>query len=54
MFVPKKDVHENLWTVGYYIHDDEGGLLWFPIRDFDSLEKAEDYIHYLNGGEIEK
>jgi hypothetical protein len=50
MFVPRKDIKEDLWTVGYYIRDDEGLPCWFPLRDFASLEKAEDYIHYLNGG----
>jgi hypothetical protein len=54
MFVSRKDLKEDLWTVGYYIRDDEGTPCWFPMRDFASMEKAEDYIHYLNGGDVER
>ena len=54
MFVPKKDPRESLWTVGWFVYDHERQPVWHAMRDFDTLEKAEDYIHYLNGGEIEK
>lgn len=50
MFVPRKDPNGNLWTVGYYIRDDEGTPLWHPMQDFDTAEEAWAFIHYLNGG----
>ena len=50
MFVPRKDRNEKLWTVGYYIYDDEGGPVWTAMQDFNNEEEAWALIHYLNGG----
>lgn len=52
MFVSVKARGEqNLWTVGYYIHDDEGNPVWTAMRDFSHAETAWAFINYLNGGD---
>jgi hypothetical protein len=50
MFVPVEDRKEALWTVGYYVNDDEGSPVFTAMQDFNTAEEAWAFIHYLNGG----
>jgi hypothetical protein len=45
-----KRTEHNLYTVGY---EDSSGN-WHSDSDWDSREKAQQQVAYLNGGNVEK
>lgn len=43
----RKDIETNKYQVGYFEPNGD----WVYILEYDTLNKAVLYIHYLNGGE---
>jgi hypothetical protein len=42
---------DGFWTAGYFEPNaDDAGSRWVLLRDFTTQERAERYVHYLNGG----
>lgn len=49
-YVTQYSKQEKLWTVGTWTPSAHGDPTWNPEMDFDSREKAHEFINYLNGG----
>ena len=52
MHTYRKSKNEQLWTVGYWRREGQGGHVWEPLSDHSSEWDAMCRVNFLNGGEM--
>jgi hypothetical protein len=46
-----REGEEWLYTVGYWVHINDGDSVWTPLEDTSKEEEARQLVNYLNGGD---